>query len=128
AHVCMKPRILIVDDETSILRTLADVFELSGYEAEVAASAGEAVSKIENRQYDAVLTDMRMERAEAGYEVLDAAKRAQCPPAVAIMTAFVESVGDWRSKGAQCLIEKPMAVKALVQSIDEVLSRPRSIA
>src|SRR5215813_8919708 len=66
SHVCMKPRILIVDDETSILHTLADVFELSGYEAEVAASAGEAVSKIANRHYDAVLTDMRMERAEAG--------------------------------------------------------------
>ena len=128
ARPCMKPRILIVDDEISILHTLADAFELSGYEAEVAASAREAVSKIAINRYDVVLTDMRMERVDSGYEVLEAAKRSHSQPSVAIMTAYVESLGDWHSKGAQCVVEKPMGVRALVTRIDEVLSRSGKVA
>ena len=53
-----KRRILLVDDELTILLTLKAVLEISGFEVETAASAREGRSRIKNHTYDMVITDM----------------------------------------------------------------------
>ncbi len=72
----MKRRILLVDDELTILLTLKVVLESQGFEVETAASAREAKTKIRNNTYHMVMTDMRMESNESGLEVIRAAKEA----------------------------------------------------
>ena len=72
----MKRRILLVDDEVTVLLTLKAVLEISGFDVHTAASAREARSKIRLNEYHLVITDMRMENDAAGAEVVRAARTA----------------------------------------------------
>ncbi len=71
-----KRRVLLVDDEVTVLLTLKAVLEISGFDVDTAASAREARSRIKLREYQMVITDMRMESDAAGREVSQAARTA----------------------------------------------------
>ena len=83
-----KRRILLVDDEVAVLLTLKAVLEISGFDVDTATSAREGKSRIKHREYEMVITDMRMEDEHAGVEVIAAAKEAPYAPAIALLTAF----------------------------------------
>ena len=72
----MRRRILLVDDEVAVLLTLKAVLEISGFEVDTAASGREGVSKLHTREYQMLITDMRMEHDVAGVEVIKAARAA----------------------------------------------------
>ena len=57
----MKARILLVDDERSILMTLTVILQKNGFQVMNAASAQEAKEKLERNQFDLVITDLKME-------------------------------------------------------------------
>jgi CheY-like chemotaxis protein len=65
----MKRRILLVDDDVAVLLTLKAVLELNHFTVETAASAAEAIEKLAAGVYQMVITDARMENANAGFEV-----------------------------------------------------------
>ena len=117
----MKRRILLVDDELAILLTLKAILEINGFEVETAISAREAKTKLENAQYQMVITDMRMESERAGFEVIKAAKKQTYNPAVAILTAFPISGGEWRDEGADQMLVKPMNTNDLLRQIEALL-------
>jgi DNA-binding response OmpR family regulator len=117
----MKRRILLVDDEVAVLLTLKAVLEISGFEVETAASAREGKSKLKNRTYDMVITDMRMESEESGREVIVAARTAPYHPAVALLTAYPVAEEDWQDMGADKMLVKPMQTRALIQGIEKLL-------
>jgi DNA-binding response OmpR family regulator len=106
-------RILIVDDEPSILNMLRSVLEIASFEIEVAKSAADAKSRLSEKTFDIVLTDMRMETPAAGYEVIRAAKQLNPRPAIAILTAFPISSSDWRPSGADALLVKGQDILSL---------------
>jgi DNA-binding response OmpR family regulator len=117
----MKRRILLVDDELAILLTLKAVLELHGFDVETAASAREAKSKIRAHPYHMVITDMRMENARAGIEVVRAAREAEYDPAVAMLTAFPLPGEEWESAGADQMLVKPMNTNDLLLQIEALL-------
>ena len=53
-------KILIIDDERSILVLLEEVLTRFGYDVAVAESAPEGIQKFENGRFDLVITDMQM--------------------------------------------------------------------
>ena len=61
-------RILVVDDDRRMAKTLVDIFRVKGYEAEAAHSGSEALEKVmggpfgcaQNGSFDCVLSDIRM--------------------------------------------------------------------
>jgi DNA-binding response OmpR family regulator len=117
----MKRRILLVDDELAILLTLKAILEIHGFDVETAASAREAKSKLRNGLYHMVMTDMRMESERAGLEVVQAAKQAECQPAIAMLTAFPLTGDEWRDQGADEMLVKPMNTRDLVLQIEALL-------
>lgn len=117
-----KRRVLLVDDEITVLLTLKAVLEISGFEVDTAASAKEGKSKLARREYDMVITDMRMENDVAGVEVIKAARTAKYQPAVALLTAFPMSDEDWVSTGADKMLIKPMQTRLLLQQIEKLLA------
>ncbi len=119
----MKRRILLVDDEVAILLTLKAVLEISGFDVDTAASAREAQSRLKRREYDMVITDMRMESDEAGREVIVAARTAPYHPAVALLTAFPLAEDDWQGMGADKMLVKPMQVPSLIRDLEALLER-----
>jgi DNA-binding response OmpR family regulator len=118
----MKRRILLVDDELAILQTLKTILEVHGFEVETAASAKEAISKLSANTYHLVITDIRMEHDKAGYDVIQAAKKLECDPAVAILTAYPLPGSDGKSGGADSILIKPMNATDLLRRIETLLA------
>jgi DNA-binding response OmpR family regulator len=117
----MKRRILLADDELPILLTLKAILEMHGFEVDTAASAREALGKLDNNSYHMVITDLRMEEATSGYDVIRAAKRQDYDPATAILTAYPSLGNDWRAQGAQTLLVKPVGTEDLLRQIEALL-------
>ena len=125
----MRRRILLVDDEVAVLLTLKAVLEISGFDVDTAASAREGVSKLHTREYQMLITDMRMEHDVAGVEVIKAARSADYHPAVALLTAFPVAEEDWQEMGADRLLVKPMHTRILLQQIEDLIaSHERKLA
>jgi DNA-binding response OmpR family regulator len=114
-----KRRVLLVDDEVTVLLTLKAVLEISGFDVDTAASAREARSRIKLREYQMVITDMRMESDAAGREVIQAARTAPYHPAVALLTAFPDD--DWADIGADKMLVKPMQTAILIRQIEKMM-------
>src|ERR1700744_1650996 len=117
----MKRRILLVDDELAILLTLRAILEMNGFEVETAASAKEAQNKLKNGVYEMVITDMRMENETSGYDVIRAARQQSYNPATALLTAYPSLGNDWKSKGAQSLLVKPVNPDELLRQLEALL-------
>jgi DNA-binding NtrC family response regulator len=117
----MKRRILLVDDELAILLTLRAILEMNGFEIETAASAREASEKLKHAEFHMVITDMRMESETAGYEVIREAKLQKYNPAVAILTAYPSLGSDWKTRGAESMLVKPMNANDLLRQIEALL-------
>ena len=81
-------RVLLVDDDVTSRLTLKAVLEAGGYCVDSAASAAEAVGKLDERQYELVLSDLQMESPRAGLKVLAHAKLMDYKPATAILTTY----------------------------------------
>lgn len=56
----MPKRILVIDDEQIILKSIGRFLEGRGYEVEVAQSGREALEKVQNESYDLLVSDIRM--------------------------------------------------------------------
>jgi CheY-like chemotaxis protein len=84
-------RVLVVDDNPTTRLTLQTVLEAGGYHVESAASAAEAVGKLEESEYELVLSDLQMESPEAGLKVLAHARMMDYKPATALITSYHEA-------------------------------------
>jgi DNA-binding response OmpR family regulator len=116
-----KRRVLLVDDEVTVLLTMKAVLEISGFDVDTAASAREGKSKIKLREYQMIITDMRMESDASGRDVIQAARNAPYHPAVALLTAFPED--DWEDMGADKMLVKPMQTAILIKQIETMLDK-----
>ena len=119
----MKRRILLVDDEVTVLLTLKAVLEISGFDVHTAASAREARSKIRLHEYHMVITDMRMENDAAGAEVVRAARTAPYHPAVALLTAFPVDDEEWNDGAPDKVLVKATQTKVLLQQIEKLFEQ-----
>jgi DNA-binding response OmpR family regulator len=117
----MKRRILLVDDDVPVLLTLKAVLELHGFEVQTAASAADAVEKLNSNVYQMVITDVRMETETAGLDVIRVARQQNYDPATALLTAFPPDNGDWKKQGAQSLLVKPVGTNDLVRQLEALL-------
>jgi len=121
-----KRTLLLVDDEDSILQTLRMVFEQEGYQVITAASCAEALTMLANgHQFDAVVTDLNMEREDVGLEVARAALKIKPKPAIVICTGFA-SVGNSRTAldiGVDYMAHKPVELAGLIGALNRLLSR-----
>ncbi len=79
---------LIVDDETSVARTLGMIFEDEGYKVALAHSCREALPLIRQNHYDIVITDLHMEEPDIGLKVVQEAQRKQPKPVTVIASGY----------------------------------------
>ena len=123
SKVPMKRRILLVDDEVAVLLTLKAVLEISGFDVDTATSAREGKSRIRHREYEMIITDMRMEDERAGEDVIAAAKEAPYAPAIALLTAFPVDDDALSTMGADKMLVKPMHTRVLIQQLEALFAR-----
>ena len=118
-------RILLVDDEKSLLLTLAANLELDGFDVTTAESAQHALDLFETSHFDLVLSDIRMPGMN-GVELFRAirAKRPDFP--VILMTAFALEgmVKDAIAEGVFTVLPKPFEVSHVVSALTTALKAP----
>src|SRR5579862_6488354 len=108
-------RVLLVDDDPASRLTLKTVLEAGGYNVDSAASAAEAVGKLEEGQYELVLSDLQMESPRAGLKVLAHAKNMDYKPATALVTTY-QNEGPGTSRRNSMLI-KPEDIPGLLTKV-----------
>lgn len=112
-------RVLLVDDDITSRLTLKTVLEAGGYWVDAAASAAEAVGKLDEQQYELVLSDLQMESPEAGLKVLAHARLMDYKPATAILTTYQNKHPDLRRP----VLIKPEDVPGLLTKVADLISQ-----
>ncbi len=110
-------KVLLVDDDPASRLTLKTVLELSGYTVDCAASAAEAVGKLDESQYELVLSDLQMESPDAGLKVLAHARMMDYKPATALLTSQWNSDVDHETR----VLIKPEDVPDLLGKIADLI-------
>lgn len=120
-------RILIVDDDQMMAKTLCDILRVKDYHAEVANSGAEALDWIERESFDCVLSDIKMPEVN-GVELYKAIKAQQPDMPVVLMTAYAADslVKEGLEEGVIAALDKPLDIN-LVLSFFSLLSQDRSI-
>lgn len=112
-------RVLLVDDDVTSRLTLKTVLEAGGYFVDSAASAAEAVGKLDERQYELVLSDLQMESPRAGLKVIAHARLMDYKPATAILTTYQNKRPE---RGSPVLI-KPEDLPGLLSKVADLISQ-----
>jgi len=101
-------RILIVDDEESMIQFLSILLSKEGYEIVVARSGRDALARAEEETFDVVVTDIKMPGEIDGLGVLSGIKKLDPSIPVVIRTAFAsqKSAIDALNRGAYQYLEK----------------------
>ena len=121
----MADKILIVDDELSILSTLKDVLEDEGFEtttAESAETAMEILQRSSVNRFQAVLLDIWMEEID-GIELLEWLKDRYPRLPVIMMSGHgtIETAVKATKIGAYDFIEKPISLEELLITLNHAL-------
>jgi DNA-binding NtrC family response regulator len=116
----MTRRILLVDDEPTILHVTKRILETSGLAVLTAKDGPEALSVLEARHVDALLTDLRMP-GMSGHELVLEARRKYPSLPVCCMTAYLEEAGIKNIP----LLRKPFRAHELIYTVNQVLARKR---
>ena len=122
----MAYKILVVDDEPTIVRLMEFILARQGHEMIVAVNGEEALEKIKSQQPDLVLLDIMMPRID-GYEV---AQRLRADPATASLPIIMlsakaqdEDIRKGVEVGVDEYVTKPFTPDHLVQVVAKHLDR-----
>jgi signal transduction histidine kinase len=115
--------ILLAEDEPSTRELVKDMLRGRGFEVVSVRDGTEALAKLDEREFDLVLSDVAMPGAD-GCEVLRRSKQLAPDTEVVIATGVLEHTNcDWIGAGAFELIRKPYEVADLFATIDRALER-----
>jgi len=113
--------VLLVDDDPTSRLTLQTVLQAGGYHVDAAASAAEAVGKLDEQEYELVLSDLQMESPEAGLKVLAHARMMDYKPATAIVTTYEHTARPENTHQVRVLI-KPEDIPGLLGKVANLIS------
>ncbi|MCB1843991.1 MAG: response regulator, partial [Halioglobus sp.] len=120
----MQHRLLLVDDDASLLRLLSIRFEAEGFAVDTAASAEQALQNLRNAPADLVITDLRMEGA-SGLELFEQVRHFHPGLPVIIMSAqgtIPEAVAATQ-KGVFEFLTKPVDKDQMLSTIRAALQQ-----
>lgn len=117
----MPKRILVVDDEENMRRTLTDILQEEGYVVTAARSGEQALAMSEQASYDVALLDVRM----PGMNGVEAARRLrslQDTVRIIFMSAYTNDMLQRQAfeEGAVAFLSKPLDLDHVLQLIGAV--------
>jgi DNA-binding NtrC family response regulator len=117
-------RILVVDDEKSILMLLDEALSQWGYQVTTASSASDALAALRTQVFDAALTDVRMPDM-SGIELLRELKKRDESMEVVIMTGYptIASAVEALKEGAYDYLSKPLILDELRHLMQRLMER-----
>jgi CheY-like chemotaxis protein len=125
--------ILVIDDEPSITRGLAQLLRRDGYRVETAANGRHALAQLRTQPYDVILSDLQMPDldGQAFYALLGQQYPALCPRVIFLTGAASEAtVRAFLAQCGQPWLRKPFAFAVLRRVLAQMLGDglPASVA
>ena len=123
------PKILIVDDEKAIRRTLRDILEYEKYEIDEAEDGEIGVQKIEKGNYDVVILDVKMPKKD-GIEVLAELQNKGIDTPVIVLSGHgnIETAVEAVKKGAFDYIPKPPDLNRLLITVRNAMDKSNLVS
>lgn len=117
-------KILIVDDELPIRRTLRDILEFEQYDVDEASDGLECIAKVQKEKYDVVIMDIKMPKMD-GIEALERLQilAPELPVVMVSGHGNIETAVDAVKKGAFDYISKPPDLNRMLITIRNAMDK-----
>ncbi len=117
-------KILIIDDEKSIRKTLREILEYEKYHVDEASDGAEGITMIQKEKYDIVLCDIKMPKMD-GIEVLDKIMQLSADTPIVMISGHgnIETAVEAVKKGAFDFIAKPLDLNRLLVTIRNAMDK-----
>jgi DNA-binding response OmpR family regulator len=116
-------KLLVVDDEAGVRRSLQGILEQEGHQVTTAASGEEALAALDQDTFDLLLVDLKMEGMD-GLELMKRAKSKVPDTVIIMLTAYgtLDSAVGALRQGAHDYLLKPCRVEEIVASVETGLA------
>jgi DNA-binding NtrC family response regulator len=115
------PKVLVVDDESAILFALSEYFSARGCEVALADGLDEAMARLEEPGYVAVIADLRLSGSGSteGLDIVERVHLHHPSTRVVILTAFgsPEIEREAYRRGADAVLHKPVPLAELARAV-----------
>jgi len=122
-----KTKVLVVDDDRRMAKTIHDILKIKGYEVTEVNSGEEAMARVKADMPDCVLMDIKMEGI-SGIETMKLIKELYPDLPVVLMSAYAtdEQSSEAKNHGAYAVLNKPIDIHAVLSFLS-ILKKERSI-
>ncbi len=127
----MGKRILVIDDDILVLKSVSALLRRQGYVVEEVQSGMEALEKIETNIFDLIVCDMRMpcmDGIQTVTEIRNRIKEKKCPaiPEI-ILTGYAEE--SLKKKASlmkvACYLYKPFDISEFIAAVQKTAGSPK---
>ncbi len=120
--------ILVVDDEEIARTNLEYVLRKEGYQVSTATNGLDALAKLGQKEFELVLTDLKMEKMD-GIQLLESAKQIAPNTEIVMITGYatVSSAVDALKKGATHYLPKPIDLEELRSTVRQIREKKRCL-
>jgi DNA-binding NtrC family response regulator len=122
-----KTQVLILDDEPIVCKRLHPALEKAGYEVEAFTKSSEAMERIKTKEFDVVITDLKMEGLDGMAFLTEVKKRAQATEVI-VITGFatMETARESYQKGVFDFIAKPFKLGEIQEVVRKAAEKRRA--
>jgi len=124
-----KDTILVVDDEVHIVDQFARALKREGYDVDTASTGKEGWEMYQNRYYDVVIVDQRMEKMNSGMLLLQQIDAKHPSAKVIMITGYgdEQTAVEAHHNHAFDYLTKPVEIPELIETVKEAISRKDKI-
>ncbi len=122
----VKTQILILDDEPIVCKRLKPAFQKAGYEVETFTDSALAMARVEEKRFDVVITDLKMEGTD-GIQFLMRIKEISPDTGVIVITGFAtaETARESLREGAFDFVAKPFKLSDILDIVAGLMDKSR---
>ena len=118
-------KILVVDDDESILESTSSLIRALGYEVKTASSVEEALSECINQSFDLILSDIEMPRHN-GVRLMDEVRKMFPMPVVVLMSGSIKAMEEAakHKPPADYMFQKPFGLEEIESTLKQAFGQP----
>lgn len=120
------PKILVIDDEPSVLEMLKSHFSLRGYEVLTAIDGLDGLEVLETEQPEVIILDLKMKKLD-GDRFLKQVREKNLQTRVLVVSGFQDDALKERVRklGVDAILDKPASIIELQKKIAELTAVPK---
>jgi len=114
-------KIIVVDDDCNIAKSLSDILVLNGHEVTCSMSARQALEFLDKQPYDCLISDIKMPNMD-GIELSRQVKASNHPIPIVLMTAYATQhlLSEIIGIGVDKVVLKPVEIESLLGYLAEL--------